>query len=150
MHCTPLSHLLNAYALSPVAKKKSLWSILHLPWCPDAFTLAVFFLGAIAAFSRCFSSCAFTKVGAFSHGLDLCTISCLCDVISFAAHGCVRGMPYFTRYDRPSNPCSFRCLTESCLKWAPHSRHVTVCLVGLFLQGIGFSGIFGVSTATRP
>src|SRR2546427_1073481 len=90
------------------AKKKSLSSIMHLPLFPYTFGLAVFFLCAIAVFS-CFFSCAFTKVGAFSHGLDLCTISFRRDVISFAANDWVRGIPYLIRYDRPSKLCSLRC-----------------------------------------
>src|SRR5262249_32094052 len=84
---------------------------------------------ATAAFARCFSFCAFTKVGAFSQGLDRCTISCRFDVVSLAAKACVRGIPYLIRYAFPSSQCSLRCLTDSCLKLAPHSRHVTLCLV---------------------
>src|SRR5712691_6624508 len=122
----------------------------HLPLFPDAFALAVLFLCATAASSRCFSSCAFIKVGAFSHGLDLCTISFRLDVVSLAANGCARGIPYFTRYAFPSSPCSLRCLPESCLKLAPHARHLTVCFVMLFLQLTGFDGISGVATATIP
>src|SRR5437660_4061990 len=120
----------------------------HLPLFPDAFALAVLFLCATAASSRCFSSCAFIKVGAFSHGLDRCTTSFRLDVISFAANDCARGMPYLIRYDRPSNPCSLRCRTDNCLKLAPHSRHVTVCLVMLFRQLSGSGEVFGVATAT--
>src|SRR5438876_579512 len=101
-------------------------------------------------FSRFFSSCALRNVGAFSHGLDRCTTSFRLDVVALAARACVRGMPYLTRYDRPSNPCSWRCLTESCLKLAPHSRHVTICLVMLFLQLTGCDGVLGVATATLP
>src|SRR5215470_16977918 len=104
---------------------------------PYAFPLPVFFLCATEACCRCFSSCALRNVGAFSHGLDLCTTSCLCDVISFATKGCVRGIPYLIRYAFPSNPCSFRCLTDSCFKLAPHSRHVTTYLAILFLQLTG-------------
>src|SRR6266705_1236517 len=122
----------------------------HLPLFPDAFALAVLFLCAPAAFSRCFSSCAFIKVGAFSHGLDRCTISFRLDVVSLADNGCVRGMPYLIRYAFPSSPCSLRCRTDSCLKLARHSRHVTVCLVILFFQWSGAGGVFGVPTATLP
>src|SRR6266567_1258794 len=99
---------------------------------PYDFPFAVFFLCVLPVFCAtafCVFSCAFTKVGAFSHGFVLCTTSCLCDVISFAANGCVRGMPYLSRYAFPSSPCSFRCLTDSCLKLTPHARHVTWCLV---------------------
>jgi hypothetical protein len=112
-----------------------------------AFVLAVLFFCAKAV---CAFSCALRNIGAFSHGLDLCTISFRLNVVSLAANGCVRGMPYFTRYDRPSNPCSFRCLTESCLKLALHSRHITICLVMLFRQLTGFNGVSGVTTATLP
>src|SRR6266700_8351467 len=128
----------------------SLSSMVHLPLLPDVFALAVFFLCATAAFSRCFSSCAFIKVGAFSHGLDRCTTSFRLDVISFAANDCARGMPYLIRYDRPSNPCSLRCLTDSCLKLALHSRHVTTCLVMLFRQATGFDCGSGVTTVMLP
>src|SRR5215831_17259592 len=110
---------------------------------PYDFPFAVFFLCVLPVFCAtacCAFSCAFTNVGAFSHGLDLCTISFRLDVISFAANGCVRGMPYLIRYAFPSNPCSLRCRTDNCLKLAPHSRHFTVCLVMLFLQVTGFDG----------
>src|SRR2546430_16591168 len=90
--------------------------MVQLPLFPDAFALAVLFLCATAAFSRFFSSCALRNVGAFSHGLDLCTCSFRRDVISFAANDWVRGMPYLIRYAFPSNPWSLRCLTDSCLK----------------------------------
>src|SRR2546428_7115806 len=103
--------------------------MVHLPLFPDAFALAVFFLCATDACFRFFSSCAFTYVGAFSHGLDRCTTSLRRDVVSLAANGCIRGIPYLSRYAFPSSPCSLRCLTDSCLKLALHSRHVTVCLV---------------------
>src|SRR2546426_2957488 len=93
-----------------------------------SFLCAVLCLGATAACFRFFSSCALRNVGACSHGLDLCTCSFRRNVISLAANDCVRGIPCLIRYDRPANPCSFRCLTDSCLKLAPHSRHVTVCL----------------------
>src|SRR5215831_6794752 len=117
---------------------------------PYAFPLPVLFLCATGACSRFFSSCAFTKVGAFSHGLALCTISFRLAVISFAANDCTRGIPYLIRYDRPSSPCSFRCLTDSCFKLTPHSRHVTTCLVMLFRQWTVFDGASGVTTATLP
>src|SRR5713101_4033744 len=126
----------------------SLSSIMHLPLFPYAFAFTVLFLCGTAACSRCFSSCAFRYVGAFSHGLDLCTISFRLDVISLAAKACGRGIPYFPRYDRPFKSCSLRCLTESCLKLALHSRHVTVCLVILFLQLTRSGGVSGVTTAT--
>src|SRR4030095_9195051 len=90
------------------------------------------------------------NVGAFSHGLDLCTISFRCNVISLAANGCVLGILNFSRYDRPSNSCSLRCLTDSCLKLAPHSRQVTWFLVILFFQLIGSDGVCGVAIATLP
>src|SRR5215510_7825546 len=106
----------------------SLSSLLHLLLFPDAFALAVLFPCATAF---CAFSCALRNAGAFSQGLALCTISFRLNVVSLAANGWVRGMPYLIRYDRPFNPCSLRCLTESCLKVAPHSRHVTVCLVML-------------------
>src|SRR5437899_4569427 len=106
-----------------------------------ACALVLFFLCATEACCRSFSSCAFLNVGAFSHGLDRCTTSFRLNVIAFAANDWRRGIPYFARYDRPSNPCSFRCLTVSCLKLAPHARHVTVCLVMLFFQGIGAGGV---------
>jgi hypothetical protein len=80
----------------------SLSSTIQLLLFPDAFVFAVFFLCALPVFCtttfRVFS-CAFTYVGAFSHGLDRCTISFRLDVISFAANDCVRGMPYLIRYD---------------------------------------------------
>src|SRR6266436_4828509 len=98
---------------------------------PYAFALAVLFLGAPVAFS-CFFSCAFRYVGAFSHGLDFCTICFRIAVTERADSGWLGGIPYFARYDCASNPCSLRCLTESCLKLAPHTRHVTWCLVMLF------------------
>src|SRR5512138_3910295 len=104
---------------------------------PYDFSFAVFFLCVLPVFCAtilCAFSCAFTKVGAFSHGLDLCTISFRFNVISFAANGWVRGMPYLNRYSFPSSPCSLRCLADNCLKLAPHSRHVTICLVMLFRQ----------------
>src|SRR5467141_5279863 len=110
----------------------SLSSIMHLPLFPYAFAFTVLFLWGTAACSRFFSSCAFRYVGAFSHGLDLCTISFRLDVVSLAANGCVRGIPYLIRYVFPSKLCSLRCLPESCLKLAPHARHITVCLVMLF------------------
>src|SRR5215813_5785088 len=116
---------MNTHRTQRSEESESLSSIIHLPWFPDAFALAVLFLCATAACSRFFTSCAFTKVGAFSHGLDLCTISFRFDVISFAANDCVRGIPYLIRYAFPSNPCSFRCRTDNCLKLALHSRHVT-------------------------
>src|ERR1043166_3587457 len=128
----------------------SLSSPIHLPLFPDACFLTVLFLCTTAAFSCCFSSCAFTNVGAFSHGLDLCAISFRRDVTSFAANDCVRGIPYLIRYPCPSNPCSLRCLTDSCLKLAPHSRHVTVCLVMLFRQLSGAGDVCGVAKATLP
>src|SRR5262249_3770035 len=93
---------------------------------------------------------AFTKVGAFSHGRDLCTISCRFDVVSLAAKACVRGMPCLIRYVFPSSPCSLRCLTDSCFKLTPHSRHVTTYLAILFLQLTGLWGVSGVATATLP
>src|SRR2546422_8446238 len=126
----------------------SLSSIMHLLLSPYAFTLAVLFFLCATAF--CAFSCAFTNVGAFSHGLDRCTIAFRLNVISFAANDCVRGMPYLIRYDRPSKLCSLRCRTDSCLKLALHSRHITVCLVMLFLQLIGAGGVFGASPATLP
>src|SRR5262245_4857082 len=128
----------------------SLSSTIPLLLSPYPFAPAVFFLGATDACFRCFSSCAFTNVGAFSHGLARCTISFLFDVISFAANGCARGIPYLIRYAFPSSPCSLRCLTESCLKLAPHSRHVTVCLVMLFLQLPDAGSVSGGATATLP
>src|SRR5713101_10011673 len=131
----------------------SLSSIIHLPLFPYAYALSVFFLGAFfvcCATAFCAFSCAFRYVGAFSHGLDLCTISFRLDVVALADNACVRGIPYLTRYDCPSNPCSLRCRTDSCLKLAPHARHVTVCLVMLFLQWTGAAGVSGVATATGP
>src|SRR3977135_3602727 len=104
----------------------ALSSIMHLPLFPYAFAFTVLFLYGTAASSRFFSSCAFRYVGAFSHGLDLCTISFRLDVISLPANGCVRGIPYLIRYDRPSNPWSLRCRADNCLRVAPHTRHVTV------------------------
>src|SRR6266849_6593983 len=129
----------------------SLSSIIHLLLSPYAFALAVPFLGAFfvcCAIAFCAFSCAFRYVGAFSHGLDRCTIAFRLNVISLAANGCVRGILYFPRYDRPSKLCSFRCLTESCLKLALHSRHVTLCLVMLFFQWTGTGGVSGVTPAT--
>src|SRR5215471_4401674 len=131
-------------------RKKFLSSIIHLPLFPDAFALAVLFLWATAAFSRFFPSCAFRYVGAFSQGLARCTTSFRLDVISLAANGCVRGMPYLIRYPFPSNPCSLRCRTDSCLKLARHSRHITVCLVMLFRQATGFGGVSSGATAPLP
>src|SRR6266446_10823419 len=128
-------------------------SIIHLLLSPYAFALGVPFLGAFfvcCVIAFCAFSCALRNIGAFSHGLDLCTISFRLNVISLAANGCVRGILYFPRYDRPSKPCSFRCLTESCLKLAPHSRHVTVCLVILFRQWSGAAGLSGLTTAMLP
>ena len=118
-----------------------------------AFALVVFFLCALPVFcatacSAC--SCAFRYVGAFSHGRLLCTICFRIAVTERADNGWLCGIPYFARYDRPSNPCSLRCRTESCLKLAPHSRHVTVCLVMLFLQLTGFDGVSGGATVTLP
>jgi hypothetical protein len=72
---------------------------------PYAFALIVLFLCATAF---CAFSCPLRNVRDFSYGLDLCTISFLRDVISLAANGCVRGIPYLIRYDRPSNPCSLQ------------------------------------------
>jgi len=115
---------------------------------PYAFALAVLFLGATAIFSRCFSSCAFKNVGAFSHGLDRCTIAFRLTVVSFADNAWCRGILYLARYDRPSKPCPLRWRTESCLRDCPHSRHVTVCFVILFFQWIGAGGVCGVRTAT--
>src|SRR6266496_2006950 len=94
--------------------------------------------------------CALRNVGAFSHGLDFCTICFRIAVVSLAANGCIRGIPYLIRYAFPSSPCSLRCLTDSCLKLAPHSRHVTACLVMLFLQWTGAGGVSGVAIATLP
>src|SRR5437660_10188488 len=116
--------------------------MVHLPLFPDDLALVVLFFCATAC---CTFSCALRNVGAFSQGLDRCTISFRLDVVSLAARACVRGMPYLTRYDRPSSPCSFRCLTESCLKDCPHSRHVTWCLVILFLQLTGCDAVSGLS-----
>src|SRR5713101_6857778 len=99
---------------------------------PYACALVLFFLCATEACCRSFSSCAFLNVGAFSQGLARCTVSFRLNVVSLAARACVRGMPYLSRYAFPSSPCSFRCLTDSCLKLARHSRHVTTCLVMLF------------------
>src|SRR3981081_1389682 len=130
----------------------SLASTLHLLVSPYAFALAVPFLGAFfvcCATAFCAFSCALRNIGAFSHGFNLCTISLRFNVISLAARACVRGIPYLIRYDRPSNPWSLRCLPESCLRVAPHSRHVTVCLVILFLQWTGFDSVSGVAIATR-
>src|SRR5205085_12395022 len=107
-------------------------------------------LPVVCAPAWCAFASAVTKVGAFSHGLDRCTIAFRLTVVSFADNACVRGMPYLVRYDRPFNPCSRRCRTESCLKLARHSRHVTVCLVILFFQWSGAGGVFGVPTATLP
>src|SRR5262249_49884454 len=112
------------------------------------FTRVVLFFFCATAF--CAFSCAFTKVGAFSHGLARCTISFRLDVISLAANGWVRGIPYLIRYAFPSNPCSCRCPPESCLKLAPHSRHVTRCFVILFLQLTGFGGGSEVARAPLP
>jgi hypothetical protein len=130
------------------ASHPNVYRFVLLEYLPYAFALVVLFFLCATAF--CAFSCAFTKVGAFSHGLDRCTCSCRRTVISLAANDWVRGMPYLSRYDFPSNPCSLRCLTDSCLKLAPHSRHVTVCLVMLFLQLTGFDGVSGVTTATLP
>src|SRR6267143_7063512 len=129
----------------------SLSSIIHLPLFPYAYALAVFFLGAFfvcCATAFCAFSCALRNVGAFSHGRDLCTISFRLDVVSLAANGCVRGILYFPRYDRPSKPCSFRCRADNCFRVALHSRHVTVCLVMLFLQLTRSGGVSGVTLAT--
>src|SRR5437867_1884418 len=114
---------------------------------------AVFFLCVLPVFCAiaCSAfSCAFRYVGAFSHSLVRCTISFRIAVVSLAANGCIRGMPYLTRYDLPSSPCSFRCRTESCLKLALHSRHITWCLVMLFLQLTGCDGVSGVATVMLP
>src|SRR5215470_13816719 len=92
---------------------------------PYTFAFAVAFLCAVrclCARAFCAFSCACTKVGAFSHGLDLCAITLRLKVISLAANGCARGIPYLIRYDLPSNPWSLRCRMESCLKLVPHSR----------------------------
>src|SRR3977135_2892131 len=129
----------------------SLSSIIHLSLFPYAYALAVFFLGAFfvcCVIAFCAFSCAFRYVGAFSHGLDRCTISFRLNVISLAANGCVRGILYFPRYDRPSKLCSLRCRADNCFRVAPHTRHVTVCLVILFFQLTGFDGVSGVATAT--
>src|SRR5215475_12449448 len=117
---------------------------------PYAFPLPVLFLCATEACCRCFSSCALRNVGAFSHGRDRCTISFRLDVVALADNGCARGIPYLIRYAFPSKPCSFRCLTDSCLKLAPHSRHVTRCLVILFFQLTGSGGVSEVAMATLP
>src|SRR5687768_1050283 len=101
--------------------------MMPLPLLPYDFPPTVPFLCAFlvcCATAFCAFCCAFTNIGAFSHGLDRCTISFRLAVISFAANGCVRGIPYLARYDRPSNPWSMRCLAESCLKLAPHTRQV--------------------------
>lgn len=126
--------------------------ITHLPSPHPFFVTLLFFLTVcfLCTTACCAFSCAFTKVGAFSYGLELCTISFRFNVTSFAANGCVRGIPYLARYDRPSNPCSLRCLTDSCLKLAPHSRHVTVYLVILFFQWTGSGGVADVAPATLP
>src|SRR5215475_7708420 len=115
---------------------------------PYAFPLPVFFLCATEACCRCFSSCALRNVGAFSQGRDRCTISFRLDVVALADNGCARGIPYLIRYAFPSNPCPLRCLTESCLKLAPHSRHIAACLVMLFLQLPGAGSVSGGATAT--
>jgi hypothetical protein len=57
--------------------------------------LCAFFVCRSIAF--CAFACAFTNVGAFSHGLDRCTISLRLAVISLAANGCVRGISYLAR-----------------------------------------------------
>src|SRR6266853_1814764 len=131
----------------------SLSSIIHLPLFPYAYALAVFFLGAFfvcCVIAFCAFSCAFRYVGAFSHGLDRCTISFRLDVVSLADNGCARGIAYLIRYAFPSSPCSLRCFAESCLKLALHSRHVTWYLVILFLQWTGADGVAGVATVTLP
>src|SRR5882672_5117342 len=128
-------------------------SIIHLLLSPYAFALGVPFLGAFficCVIAFCAFSCALRNIGAFSHGLDLCTISFRLNVISLAANGCVRGILYFPRYDRPSKLCSLRCRTDNCFRVAPHTRHVTVCLVMLFLQWTGADGVAGVAIATLP
>src|SRR5438552_17546136 len=124
--------------------------MVHLPLFPDAFALAVFFLCATEACFCSFASCALRNVGAFSHGLALCTISFRLDVISLAARACVRGIPYLIRYDRPSSPCSLRCRTESCLKLAPHCRHITVYLVMLLRQLTCCDGVSSGATSMLP
>src|SRR4029453_1952913 len=129
------------------ASHPNVYRFVLLEYLPYAFALAVLFLGATAF---CAFFCAFTNVGAFSQSLVLCTISFRFDVVSLAARACVRGIPYLIRYDCPSNACSLRCLTESCLKLAPHSRHVTTCFVILFRQWTGSGRITGVPTATLP
>src|SRR5713101_6517739 len=78
-----------------------------------------------------------------------CTISFRLDVVALADNGWVRGMPYLIRYNRTSNSCSLRCLTESCLKLALHSRHVTWYLVILFGQFTRSGGVAGVTMAAR-
>jgi hypothetical protein len=130
------------------ASHPNVYRFVLLEYLPYAFALVVLFFLCATAF--CAFSCAFTNVGAFSHGFVLCTTSCLCDVISFTANGCVRGIPYLIRYAFPSSPCSLRCLTDSCLKLAPHSRHITVCFVILFRQWSGAGAVFSVTTATLP
>src|SRR6266446_2184044 len=124
--------------------------MMHLPLLPYAFFLAVPFLCVLPVFcaiacSRFSSSCAFINVGAFSHGLDRCMLSFRLDVVSLAVRACVRGIPYFARYDIPSNPCALRCLPESCLKLALHARHVTWCLVMLFRQLTRSGGVAGAT-----
>src|SRR6266852_2944464 len=126
----------------------SLASTLHLLVSPYAFVLVVLFFLCATAF--CAFSCALINIGAFSHGLDLCMLSFRIAVISLAANGCVRGIPYLIRYVFPSNPWSLRCFAESCLKLALHSRHVTWYLVILFLQWTGAGGVAGVATVTLP
>src|SRR5882724_637800 len=110
---------------------------------PFLCVFLVFCATACSAFS-----CAFRYVGAFSHGLDRCTISFRFAVVSLADNDWVRGIPYVTRYDFPSKLWSLRCRIDNCLTLAPHARQVTVCLVMLFFQWTGFGCVSGVATAT--
>src|SRR2546426_8604226 len=84
----------------------SLLSLLHY-----FFALDVPFLGEglVCSATACATfSCAFRYVGAFSHGLDCCTICFRRAVTARADSGWRGGIPYLTRYDRASNPWSLR------------------------------------------
>jgi hypothetical protein len=137
------------------ASHPNVYRFVLLEYLPYAFFLTVRFFCAkafcaIGACARCFSSCAFTNVGAFSQGFDLCTISFRLDVVALADNDWVRGILCLIRYTFASSSWSLRCRTDSCLKLALHSRHVTACLVMLFRQWTGFNAMSGVATATLP
>jgi hypothetical protein len=70
------------------------------------------------------------------HGLTSCIIFRLIAVTDRAASGWERGIPYLLLYELGLRLCSRRCL-DNCLKLAPHSRHITACLVMLFRQSTG-------------